>query len=569
MKTTLPFSRLMGAGGWIVSRLAALALLLCLACGSGGDGRVKTLLREAEKLVDSRPDSALTLLESIPTPEKLPESEWARWALLETWARDNLSGQPRSDVAINHVVAYYDRSGNARQRAIAHFLKGQVYARLDSHLAGSCYGRALELALAEGDSALAFRCLARNGQFLFRQSYLNDAFPNGQRWLDLARRAKDTLQLAQAHFHLAEIYAFSRETSRAAGHYQAAFAYARQAGDERTARWAAYDGGLLLARQGQMGKALGMARQLIAARTERGDSLLAHSGFLLAGEIFKGNHRPDSASFFLEKAAASSNPSTRRRAYLALADIARHAGDEEKATRYTHLSEAAADSIMADYTPSAAYDLPDNLPDETGTSLWGNALRLSLAALALLASAASLPRFFRKYRQSRKNEQVLREELSTARKRADLNIRQAASLAHRLEETRENLSASQRETEALRARLKAQETEDTKARRGQTLVEALKARPRTLTDDEIGDIAAFLDRAYHSFALRLKTAHPKLSPTDLSYCYLNRLDFPVAALAIMLNVDPRTLYTRKQRVKKRLSEKLPSGMDLTEYLQNF
>lgn len=25
MKTTLPFSRLMGAGGWIVSRLAALA----------------------------------------------------------------------------------------------------------------------------------------------------------------------------------------------------------------------------------------------------------------------------------------------------------------------------------------------------------------------------------------------------------------------------------------------------------------------------------------------------------------------------------------------------------------
>ena len=92
--------------------------LLLVACDRVG-WRHEALLDRAEHLLVRQPDSARALLADVDHPERLVEGEWARWALLSTWADDEASIRPTSDSIINRVVDYYARRGNRHQRAQA------------------------------------------------------------------------------------------------------------------------------------------------------------------------------------------------------------------------------------------------------------------------------------------------------------------------------------------------------------------------------------------------------------------------------------------------------------------
>ena len=66
-----------------------LAILLCLQLGSCRQSTdTASVLVEAETLMDERPDSALTLLKSIPSPEQLTGLAQARYSLLYSQALD-------------------------------------------------------------------------------------------------------------------------------------------------------------------------------------------------------------------------------------------------------------------------------------------------------------------------------------------------------------------------------------------------------------------------------------------------------------------------------------------------
>ena len=72
---------------------------------------IQPLLQEAETLMGSRPDSSLILLESIPSPEKLSEEDYATWCLLMTQARDKNYVEHTSDSVIGVAVRYFEKQG--------------------------------------------------------------------------------------------------------------------------------------------------------------------------------------------------------------------------------------------------------------------------------------------------------------------------------------------------------------------------------------------------------------------------------------------------------------------------
>lgn len=59
----------------------------------------------------SRPDSSLILLESIPSPEKLSEEDYATGCLLMTQARDKNYVEHTSDSVIGVAVRYFEKQG--------------------------------------------------------------------------------------------------------------------------------------------------------------------------------------------------------------------------------------------------------------------------------------------------------------------------------------------------------------------------------------------------------------------------------------------------------------------------
>ena len=121
--------------------LLGLLLLFLLSCNRAGEYEV--LFRQVESVVSDHPDSAMVLLETIQNPERLPEKDWAYWALLTTQAKDKLYIRHTSDSVINRVVDYFDGFIFFRYRhekALAYFYKGRVYEDLSDRKEAFTYG---------------------------------------------------------------------------------------------------------------------------------------------------------------------------------------------------------------------------------------------------------------------------------------------------------------------------------------------------------------------------------------------------------------------------------------------
>ena len=81
-------------------------LFFCLvACNEGSD--MALLLNKAEMYMSEKPDSALSLLDSIIQPEDLSNEQYALWCLLYTQAQDKNWIEHTSDSIINVAVEYF------------------------------------------------------------------------------------------------------------------------------------------------------------------------------------------------------------------------------------------------------------------------------------------------------------------------------------------------------------------------------------------------------------------------------------------------------------------------------
>lgn len=88
------------------------------------------VLQQAESFMNVHPDSALLILDSIPTPEKLTEEEYATWCLLTTQAQDKMYIEHTSDSIINIAICYFDRQSDPNRQAQAYYCKGRILSDL-------------------------------------------------------------------------------------------------------------------------------------------------------------------------------------------------------------------------------------------------------------------------------------------------------------------------------------------------------------------------------------------------------------------------------------------------------
>lgn len=114
---------------------------------SCSNNRDRNSVYTAERLLDSRPDSALTLLESIDFPEDLPEKEYAKYCQLLVSAHQKNKIIINEDTLIIKAVDYYKAIDNGNSEHIKSLLLlGNVYEERDSVLqAEQCYLEGFEL----------------------------------------------------------------------------------------------------------------------------------------------------------------------------------------------------------------------------------------------------------------------------------------------------------------------------------------------------------------------------------------------------------------------------------------
>jgi tetratricopeptide (TPR) repeat protein len=124
--------------------IAAFVLLTVAGCGHS----YPPSLRLADSLMNSRPDSALALLDAVREQTAgAPEAVRMRYQLLRHQAMNKAYIPFTSDSAMLAVAAYYDRHGTANDRLLAHYLLGCVYRDLgEAPKALSAYHDAVDCA---------------------------------------------------------------------------------------------------------------------------------------------------------------------------------------------------------------------------------------------------------------------------------------------------------------------------------------------------------------------------------------------------------------------------------------
>lgn len=103
------------------------SILMSVSLSSCSSSVKSPLLLSADSLMEIYPDSALSILESISSPQKLPRADRALYALLLTQARHNNYIALGDDSLIKTAVEYYGDKKKSVRAAKAHYYWGATY----------------------------------------------------------------------------------------------------------------------------------------------------------------------------------------------------------------------------------------------------------------------------------------------------------------------------------------------------------------------------------------------------------------------------------------------------------
>lgn len=287
------------------------------------------LLSLADSLLDSCPDSALHLLESLPPDALHDEADRARYALLMTQARDKNYLPHTDDSLIRIAVDYYDRQQETEMQARSYYVWGGVCRdKGEQGRAVECYLTAAFYAKQINNNRLLGRIYSNAGYLYYTQSlYVQTdslfrlAEQIGRQICDTNLWMESLAMQAKSQFYQNRFAESGKRLSQVQSILQIYPHKLIQA--DVAATWS-----LLCCKTGQPERAVHHARLNMELQE---DSSSLYRAFLLLGEAYYRREQYDSAYFYLNKSLPSRGYSTKVGAYMRLADIARKEKDIERA----------------------------------------------------------------------------------------------------------------------------------------------------------------------------------------------------------------------------------------------
>ena len=185
-----------------------MAVGLLLACG-GGSKNSLWRLQQVGDVIESRPDSALALLEKMDVAS-MTEEERAEYGLLMTMADiKTRHEQIKNDSMIAASVRYYDQHGDKWHQAMAYHYRGVVrYALKNIPEAIKDLKRAETLAETLDDELLQNKIYERLAYCNYRSNNTPQLLRYSQKLLGSSRKMNDSVMVARSYLMVASGFDF-------------------------------------------------------------------------------------------------------------------------------------------------------------------------------------------------------------------------------------------------------------------------------------------------------------------------------------------------------------------------
>lgn len=560
-------------------------------------------LSRAESVMWEHPDSALSILRSMPQSSLSSGKNYATWALLLAQARDKVYGKrlpdslniPSSDKLVQDAMDYFEKEDDLKRMAQAYYYKGQLLEdqkKLTEAIPLFLKSKDIMTRLDEPLFTYLI-CQSLGNTYRYQDLYeeslvqLKDAY-------QYALRSGNGERISYALSELGRTYVHKNEMDSALFYFGKSLENAKRLGNLELEAMAMGELGFVYGKLRLYENALQYIRKEVDIKQEISCRELPQAYYGL-GYVFFDAGQLDSSKVYFLKSLETDNLYTIKGAYDFLSKIEEEQNKYTDAIYYNKQYRIYSDSI---YVLTHTYDLAELQAryDHERLLNINNQLKLEktnqeiiglfVTAVLLILIIVYQYRVLRKEKSlahAREQIRIYKESIRENENRIKENEQLIATLNNKQQEIDEIVSEnkslldqnaeSHKEIEKYEELLKSSYKKLDEQLPYFDKLKDLKEHPKYLKDADWSLIINWTNLQYHQFYTRLEKDFPDFSELDKRYCCLIKMGFSSSQIAIFANSLPESVSKQKQRIKQRIkkSKQIPSDVSflLDQYLKEY
>ena len=521
------------------------SILMSVSLSSCSSSVKSPLLLSADSLMEIYPDSALSILESISSPQKLPRADRALYALLLTQARHKNYIALGDDSLIKTAVEYYGDKKKSVRAAKAHYYWGATY------------GEKGYTSFAVDEYLTAIRLMPVRDEFLamiydnLADCYEKDELDNVA--MEAYRAAYQILKGKSGQIYpmrgIARMFLLQNRKDSALFYYQQALDCALADKDSSLIGALYHDFAMVYNEK----KDYILANQYVSKAImiqEEG----AVNACLSKAQIMLNLNQLDSASYFYNKNMSQLDIYGKAVCYDGMYQIAKKKGEWKVATENMDIYKVLYDSIQIMTDNEELNRLMDKHQLEEHKRLLSEhakTLVFTLVAVFFFLMIICVFCFMWNDRKRKKYYIALQHELT--QKRVDTMLLKDEEVS---ESNKEHIDKKRSELTEQQIQLCVSVLKTTDCYDQLETLE--KATPKQLLAMRSlrKDIRSTISNAFVDVMVNLKERYPTLTGDDVFYCVLSLLYCSKTVMMELMDATSDALKTRKNRIKNKVDAQL-------------
>lgn len=521
------------------------SILMSVSLSSCSSSVKSPLLLSADSLMEIYPDSALSILESISSPQKLPRADRALYALLLTQARLKNYIALGDDSLIKTAVEYYGDKKKSVRAAKAHYYWGATY------------GEKGYTSFAVDEYLTAIRLMPVRDEFLamiydnLADCYEKDELDNVA--MEAYRAAYQILKGKSGQIYpmrgIARMFLLQNRKDSALFYYQQALDCALADKDSSLIGALYHDFAMVYNEK----KDYILANQYVSKAImiqEEG----AVNACLSKAQIMLNLNQLDSASYFYNKNMSQLDIYGKAVCYDGMYQIAKKKGEWKVATENMDIYKVLYDSIQIMTDNEELNRLMDKHQLEEHKRLLSEhakTLVFTLVAVFFFLMIICVFCFMWNDRKRKKYYIALQHELT--QKRVDTMLLKDEEVS---ESNKEHIDKKRSELTEQQIQLCVSVLKTTDCYDQLETLE--KATPKQLLAMRSlrKDIRSTISNAFVDVMVNLKERYPTLTGDDVFYCVLSLLYCSKTVMMELMDATSDALKTRKNRIKNKVDAQL-------------
>lgn len=520
------------------------SILMSVSLSSCSSSVKSPLLLSADSLMEIYPDSALSILESISSPQKLPRADRALYALLLTQARHKNYIALGDDSLIKTAVEYYGDKKKSVRAAKAHYYWGATYLEKGY------------TSFAVDEYLTAIRLMPVRDEFLAMiYDNLADCYEKDDLYdiaIEAYRQAYQILEGGSQQTYplrgIARICLLQNKKDSALLYYQKALDYALAEQDSSLIGALYHDLAMVYNEKKDYVQA---DKYVSKAMIMQGDD--AVNVCLSKAQIMLNLNKLDSASYFFSKNIDQLNIYGKAVCYDGMHQIAKKRGEWKIATENMDAYRVLYDSMQIMNDNEELNRLMDKHQLEEHRRLLSEHTKMlvfTLVSVFFFLMIICVFCFMWNDRKRKKRYIALQRELTQNRVDTMLLKEEEVSETNKEDLDKKRSKLTEQQIQLCISVLKTTNCYDQ--------LEALeKATPQLLVMRSLRkEIRSEISSAFVDVMMNLKERYPALTGDDIFYCVLSLLCCSKTVMMELMDATSDALKTRKNRIKNKMDAQI-------------